>query len=210
MTPIVFSPVIEHQPLANHRGATLLEDPFDSPIRTYLFDRPLGETRLLGELLGVDKLNRAGVDVTGSAIDDPGGVEQVGDLLRVCLEGFRPAGCFDQQISMDTDYDGHWIGTIEPHEEGTQIWYKIVVDSDAGTFESATESYVVGEGSVTVTTTPTTNTETTETSGTTSNTGTGGGGFTDFGEGLSIEVLMMIGGIGVVVVILGGMAKRRK
>ncbi|MGY5873177.1 MAG: hypothetical protein RTV72_13080 [Candidatus Thorarchaeota archaeon] len=115
---------------------------------------------------------------------------------------------YDYQTPMNPDYEGHYVGTIVPHTEDTQVWYKVVVETYVGTYESNVESYIVGQGVVIITTTPTTGITTTATT-TTGSTGTGTG-FTGFGEGLSMEVLMMIGGIGAVVVVLGLMAKRRK
>ncbi|TFG30231.1 hypothetical protein EU528_08500 [Candidatus Thorarchaeota archaeon] len=113
--------------------------------------------------------------------------------LYYSTDGFN----FDRQIGMYETYDHHYTGSIEPYPENTQVWYKVVVKTiSSGTFESNIESYIVGVGSVEPTTSATTTTTTTI--------------YTGNGEGLSIEVLMMIGGIGVVVVILGMMAKRRK
>ena len=97
------------------------------------------------------------------------------------------------------NYDNHWTGTVDPFPDETQIWYKIVVETSSGTYESDVFSYIVGEGSVIVTTPPTGPT------GPTSPTG-----FTGFGEGIPSEMLMMVGGIGIVVVMLGIIAKRRK
>jgi hypothetical protein len=118
--------------------------------------------------------------------------------LVYSTDGFN----FDKQTGMYMDYDNHWTGSIEPYAEGTQVWYKVVVETSSGIYESDVQSYIVGEGSVIVTTPPDTTTTTDSTTPT--------GGFSGIGEGLSSEVLMMIGGIGVVVVILGIMAKRRK
>ncbi|TFG30435.1 hypothetical protein EU527_14490 [Candidatus Thorarchaeota archaeon] len=107
---------------------------------------------------------------------------------------------FDGQSGMYQVYPGHYTGTIEPHAEGTQIWYKVVVNTPSGTYESEVKSYIVGEGEVIITTTGTTST--TGSTNPTWPTGTG--------DGLSLEVLMMVGGIGVVVVLLGILTKRRK
>ncbi len=108
---------------------------------------------------------------------------------------------FNMQTGMNEDYDDHWTGYIEPYSNGTQVWYKVVVETSSGTFESDVFSYIVGEGSVVVTTTPIPTTTTTTGNPT---------GYTGTGEGLSIEVLMMVGGIGLVIVILGIISKRRK
>lgn len=124
------------------------------------------------------------------------------DVVKVDLVYSTDGFNFDKQNSMYMDYDNHWTGSIEPYPEETQIWYKVVVETSSGTYESDVQSYIVGQGSVIVTTTP----NPTTTPGSTTPTG----GFSGIGEGLSMEVLMMVSGIGVVVVILGIMAKRRK
>jgi len=108
---------------------------------------------------------------------------------------------FDRQTPMYESYDNHWSGSIEPYPENTQVWYKVVVETaSSGTFESNVASYIVGQGAVVVTSTTTTTTTTT--TSTTS--------YPGFENGISIEVFMMLGGIGLVVVVLGIMAKRRK
>jgi len=117
------------------------------------------------------------------------------DLLYSTADGYT----FDSQTGMYMDYDNHWTGSIEPYSENSQVWYKVVVETSSGIYESEVFSYIVGQGSVVVTTTTITTTTTTTT---TVYTGTGGG--------LSIELIMMLGGIGLVVVMIGVMAKRRK
>jgi hypothetical protein len=64
-------------------------------------------------------------------------------------------------------------------------------------YESEVKSYIVGQGSVTTTPFPTTTTD------------TGRPTYTGIPE-LSTEMIMMLGGLGLVVVVLGVMAKRRK
>jgi len=124
------------------------------------------------------------------------------DIVKVdlvyCTDGFS----FDRQSNMYMDYDNHWTGTIEPFPDETQVWYKIVVETATGTYESDVYAYIVGEGSVVVTTTPTSPTSPTGPTGPT--------GYPGIGEGLPMEMLMMMGGIGIVVVMLGIIAKRRK
>ncbi|MHA1851556.1 MAG: hypothetical protein ACTSW8_09920 [Candidatus Thorarchaeota archaeon] len=113
------------------------------------------------------------------------------DLYYTTIDEFT----FDHQTPMGETYDNHWSGSIEPYPENTRVWYKVVVETPDGTFESAVDSYIVGVGAV-ITTGPSTPTTP--------------GGYTGIGEGLSMEVLMMIGGVGVVVIMLGVLAKRRK
>ena len=121
------------------------------------------------------------------------------DVMKVDLVYSTDGYNFDRQSNMYMNYDNHWTGTVDPFPDETQIWYKIVVETSSGTYESDVFSYIVGEGSVIVTTPPTGPT------GPTSPTG-----FTGFGEGIPSEMLMMVGGIGIVVVMLGIIAKRRK
>ena len=124
------------------------------------------------------------------------------DVWKVDLVYSTDGYNFDRQTSMYMDYDNHWTGSIEPFEENTQVWYKVVVETSSGTYESEVQSYIVGQGSVVITTTPGPTDPTSSTTPT--------GGFTGIGEGFSMEVLMMIGGIGIVVIMLGVLAKRRK
>ena len=102
---------------------------------------------------------------------------------------------FDGIVAMNAESDTHWIGEIPAYPEDTPIWYKVVVNTDSGFYESETKSYIVGLGSVTSPTLPTTSPRPT--------------GPIDPFE-LSAEMLIMLGGIGLVVVVLGVMAKRRK
>ncbi|MHA2144521.1 MAG: hypothetical protein ACXAB0_03645, partial [Candidatus Thorarchaeota archaeon] len=104
---------------------------------------------------------------------------------------------FDNQVMMNPEGPNQWTGDIPPFSEDTQIWYKVVVNTDSGIYESVVQSYIVGQGSVTTTPFPTT---------TTSRPPTGPTGIPE----LSTEMIMMIGGLGLVVVVLGVMAKRRK
>ena len=118
---------------------------------------------------------------------------------------------FDKMATMDYVYPGHYTGTIVPYSEGTQVWFKVVVSTSSGTYESEIKSYIVGEGEVIITTTTSTTSTSTIPTGTNPTTGSTNPIWpTGTGEGLSVEVLMMVGGIGVVVVILGVLAKRRK
>ena len=99
---------------------------------------------------------------------------------------------------MNPEGPNQWTGDIPPFSEDTQIWYKVVVNTDSGIYESVVQSYIVGQGSVTTTPFPTTTT-----------TNTDRPPFTGIPE-LSTEMIMMLGGLGLVVVVLGVMAKRRK
>ncbi len=85
----------------------------------------------------------------------------------------------------------HYVGEIPPYVEGTQVWYRVVVHTDSGIFESAVQSYVVGSGVVTTSST------------------TGWTGPTGDGE-LPMELIMLVGGFGVVVMLVAVLAKRRK
>jgi hypothetical protein len=107
---------------------------------------------------------------------------------------------FDSFIPMWSDSPDHWVGDIPPHAEETQIWYKVVVHTDSGMYESGVNSYIVGQGSVTTTPFPTTTTTTTD---------TGRPTYPGVRQ-LSVEELFMIGGLGLIVVVLGVMAKRRR
>jgi hypothetical protein len=102
---------------------------------------------------------------------------------------------FGNTVGMWSDSPNHWVGEIPPYSEDTPIWYKVVVNTDSGFYESEVKSYIVGLGSVTSPTIPTTSPRPT--------------GPIDPFE-LSTEMLIMLGGIGLVVVVLGVMAKRRK
>ena len=113
--------------------------------------------------------------------------------LYYSTDGFN----FDNQVMMNPEGPDQWSGNIPPFSEDTQIWYKVVVNTDSGIYESAVQSYIVGQGSVTTTPFPTT---------TTSRPPTGPTGIPE----LSTEMIMMLGGLGLVVVVLGVMAKRRK
>jgi hypothetical protein len=113
--------------------------------------------------------------------------------LYYSTDGFN----FDNQVMMNPEGPNQWTGDIPPFSEDTQIWYKVVVNTDSGIYESVVQSYIVGQGSVTTTPFPTT---------TTSRPPTGPTGIPE----LSTEMIMMIGGLGLVVVVLGVMAKRRK
>jgi len=99
-------------------------------------------------------------------------------------------------MSRESEFEIHWTGNIPPFAEDTQVWYKVVLYTEAGTYESLVQSYIVGQGIVIITPTIPTSTTTT--------------GYTGPTAGLSIELIMMVGGIGLVVVLLGVMAKRRK
>jgi hypothetical protein len=85
---------------------------------------------------------------------------------------------------------------IPPFAEDTQVWYKVILYTDAGTFESSVQSYIVGQAAVIITPTAPTTTTWIDYTGPTA--------------GPSMEPIMMVGGVGLVVVLLGAMAKRRK
>ena len=111
--------------------------------------------------------------------------------LQYSTDGYN----FENSVGMWADSPNHWVGDIPPYPEDQQIWYKVVVHADSGSFESEIKSYIVGQGSVTNPTMPTTSPRPT--------------GPVDPIE-LSAEMLIMLGGIVAVVVVLGVMAKRRK
>ena len=111
--------------------------------------------------------------------------------LQYSTDGYN----FDNSVGMWSDSPNHWVGDIPAYPEDQQIWYRVFVNTDSGFYESEIKSYIVGQGSVTSPTMPTTSPRPT--------------GPVDPFE-LSIEMLIMLGGIGLVVVVLGVMAKRRK
>ena len=111
--------------------------------------------------------------------------------LQYSTDGYN----FDGISDMWSDSPNHWIGEIPAYPEDTQIWYKVVVNTDSGSYESEIKAYIVGLGSVTSPTIPTTSPRPTGPTGPFE---------------LSTEMLIMLGGIGLVVVVLGVMAKRRK
>ena len=93
--------------------------------------------------------------------------------------------------------DSTWVGEIPPYEEGTQVYFKVVVQIEGVTYESALGAYIVGQGMVTtpIVTDDLTNTD-----------GYGDGGF----EPLPDEVMVLVAGgaiVGIIVVVL--VMKRR-
>jgi hypothetical protein len=99
-------------------------------------------------------------------------------------------------MSRESPVGTHWTGTIPPFAEDTQIWYKVILQTEDGTYESSVQSYIVGKGAVIITPTMPTTTTTT--------------GYTGPITGPPMELIMMVGGIGLVVVLLIVIAKRRK
>jgi len=101
---------------------------------------------------------------------------------------------FEDSVVMIESSPGHYVGTIPAFPDDTQVWYRVAVNTEFGYYESEVQSYIVGTGAVTTTTTTTTTTPPPYTGG----------------EGLSSEILLMLGGFGLVVVVIGISAKRRK
>ncbi|MHA2058147.1 MAG: hypothetical protein ACXACG_03600 [Candidatus Thorarchaeota archaeon] len=110
--------------------------------------------------------------------------------LQYSTDGYN----FDM-TGMWSESPNHWVGEIPAHPDDTQIWYRVVVNTDSGFYESEIKSYIVGQGAVTSPTIPTTSPRPTGPTGPFE---------------LSTEMLIMLGGIGLVVVVLGVLAKRRK
>ncbi|MGD9395400.1 MAG: hypothetical protein PVJ05_03135 [Candidatus Thorarchaeota archaeon] len=117
------------------------------------------------------------------------------EVWSVELQYSTDGHSFDDISGMWMESPNHWVGEIPAYPEDTQIWYRVVVNTDSGFYESEVKSYIVGVGSVTSPTIPTTTPRPT--------------GPTDPFE-LSTEMLLMLGGIALVVVIIGVMAKKRK
>ena len=44
--------------------------------------------------------------------------------------------------------DTRWVGNIPPYDDGVQVFYKTIVHTDYGDFESPLGSYIVGQGFV--------------------------------------------------------------
>ncbi|NHJ13417.1 MAG: hypothetical protein EAX95_07050 [Candidatus Thorarchaeota archaeon] len=105
-----------------------------------------------------------------------------------------------QSVAMWEEYDGHYAADIPPHEEGTEVFFKVVVHSTTGDVESMVNSYIVGEGMVTTTTTTTTSTTTTTTTWTTNPWD---------GFSLDSEMILLIGS-GLVIIVIAVLAKRRR
>ncbi|MFQ5832975.1 MAG: hypothetical protein ACE5H4_09755 [Candidatus Thorarchaeota archaeon] len=85
---------------------------------------------------------------------------------------------------MWTEGEGHYVGTIPPFDEGTTVYYKVVVHTPTGDYESEASYYVVG--------------------GRTTTTWNGGPGFLD------MDMIVLIGGSAVMIIILGALIKRRR
>ncbi|MHA1770033.1 MAG: hypothetical protein ACTSYL_03835 [Candidatus Thorarchaeota archaeon] len=92
--------------------------------------------------------------------------------------------------SMWNENGNTWAGTIPPFDEGTQVYFKVVVSTPSGTYESDVQSYVVGQGIITITTTTLP--------------------YTGGGPEISTEVLFMVGGIAVVVIVLAVIVSKRR
>ncbi len=96
---------------------------------------------------------------------------------------------FSWSSTQMSSYDGvHWVGEIPPYPDGTQVYYKVVVYTDSGTYESYVLSYIVGQGAVT-TTTP--------------------GPGSEPVPGTS-DTMIMLAGVGIVVLILAIVVMRRR
>jgi hypothetical protein len=52
----------------------------------------------------------------------------------------------DQSTPMWQETDTRWVGDIPPHDNGVQVFYKVIVHTDFGDFESPLGSYIVGQG----------------------------------------------------------------
>ncbi len=57
-------------------------------------------------------------------------------------------GNLDQSTPMWQETDTRWVGNIPPYDDGVQVFYKMVVHTDYGDFESPLGSYIVGQGIV--------------------------------------------------------------
>ncbi len=44
--------------------------------------------------------------------------------------------------------DTRWVGNTPPYDDGVQVFYKTIVHTDYGDFESPLGSYIVGQGFV--------------------------------------------------------------
>jgi hypothetical protein len=97
------------------------------------------------------------------------------------------------------EYGDHYAGEVPPHGEGTEVFFKVVVHSDTGDFETLVNSYVVGQGLVTTTTT----TSSTTTTWTTTE--------TNPWDGLPLDSQMILFiGAGLVIVIIAVKARRKE
>jgi hypothetical protein len=95
-------------------------------------------------------------------------------------------------VDMALQSGNHWQGDIPSHPEDTQVYYRVVVDTDVTDYVSDTESYIVGQGAVT--TGPTTTTGPTGPSST----------------ALTPEAMIMLLGGAVVLIIIMVLVRRRK
>ena len=149
-----------------------------------------------------------GGDVTFSSLGISPSVPTSNDAVTVGVDITTDYEVWSVELQYSTDghnFNGisgmwmespnHWVGEIPAYPEDTQIWYRVIVNTDSGFYESEVKSYIVGVGSVTSPTIPTTTPRPT--------------GPTDPFE-LSTEMLIMLGGIGLVVVVIGVIAKKRK
>lgn len=127
-------------------------------------------------------------DVVQVGVDVSTDLEVYGVELQFSTNGV----VFDSMAVMSEESPFHYVGEIPPHAEDTQVWYKIVVHTESGDFESAVQSYIVGSGVVTSTTSTTTGPQPTDL------------------DGLPMELIMLVGAFGLVVIVVALLAKRRK
>ena len=86
-------------------------------------------------------------------------------------------------------YGTRYQGQIQPFDMGVQVFYKVVVHTTTGDYESGMQSYIVGSGMVTTT-------------ATTTHTGTG--------PTLPLDMLVLVGGVAAVAVVLLLLVSRRR
>ncbi|NWF95565.1 MAG: hypothetical protein HXY34_05445 [Candidatus Thorarchaeota archaeon] len=64
-------------------------------------------------------------------------------ISSVRLE-YWTSGSAHQSVPMNNVHDMHWSGQIPAHPLGTTVFYKVIVETESGPYESSTRSYVVG------------------------------------------------------------------
>ncbi len=128
-------------------------------------------------------------------------VPSASDAVTVSVDIFTADEIYGAELVYTTDQENWettsmwnsggstWTGEIPAFPDGTQIWYKVVVHTESGSYESTVNSYIVGQG--VVTTGPTSPT---------------GGIF----EGLPTEILVLVGGSIAVIAIVALLVMRRR